>query len=1067
MSSLTRRSTATDESSPIHTPYSDLPLPQYNKSNARFAQNGHGGVHIRSPSSATSSRSSFHHIQGRTPAEEPDSYFVEPPRHREHRSELSRRGTTKELIGRFEAMGDSSELAAQRNASIRRENSSIRGSTRIEVRKKDKGRSPIRQSLRNFLSVFKKNKPAPHGHAKESSPQPEPRLRSPSPLSSRYGGNYADTVKHKPDPPPLTLQIPQAPADPSRDERTVCISPVSAHTGKAGPLLYLSRIPTASNIPAVWMNCTAQLHSTHILIMWETPQGNPSPKLVSFKACADVRSLAPADLTEEERKFLPSEPEWKVFELLFEGRARERFAARSLTERATWVSAIWDAVLQAQEDRMRTPVSSESTYIPRSSRLEFPEPVSAASIEPPAAKLDHTDLIPPSQPSRISASSMNRDLPPVPAGPSKPPQLPKLDMRNLSMTASALSPLPAPPATPSSVRAAFLVSARPDSPSRTPSPSIRNLDQRSMVKQRLAQLENGSSSRPQSSKLMSPTSSKSGRDSPLAMRRQDTTASSRAESIVEAYMNPGASSPVSMRSAGLTTIASRMSSPTQPESQFSQTNEKFSILLHPPKQGLAPLSPASEYSTNDEPGSKFGTTTPSAFRPLMVPLPASPTTILPRSTVLQQANADSAVKPMLEAIQQGVGNLQESSADTRTNIDCIRTKVGEVLAELRRLPCQQERDSGARNSSVLLERLDGIRSEILQGIQGAVAGLRATEGETRTTPAELPGLTELHEKLDSLIRTSQQRVGENSEGEGEAVQTTKISDEQLAEVLSLLRNAEEQRAAQSEQQTDSIRYLNELNTWLEAFVKHGTSQIDGVAADVQQLCRELAPIPELQDDPDAAQEGQEGESPSGSLLSDIRRLLVQNREREQNTAELHASVNGLMAAVQEELRQTAEVRSVMSPESVIGMIDQQRQHQEGLLKALATELSADIRGERLRFVEAMKEATAINVQIHVEQFKKELTREVITMTQEVSRLERERQGLEQHIADLFAFYAKQKQGAKGNAPARSYTQGAPAPQPMVQPTLTVMPGAMPSSQSVYRRPLPSPAPTPSPTRRVR
>lgn len=107
------------------------------------------------------------------------------------------------------------------------------------------------------------------------------------------------------------------------------------------------------------------------------------------------------------------------------------------------------------------------------------------------------------------------------------------------------------------------------------------------------------------------------------------------------------------------------------------------------------------------------------------------------------------------------------------------------------------------------------------------------------------------------------------------------------------------------------------------------------------------------------------------------------------------------------------------------------------------------------------------------------------MTQEVSRLERERQGLEQHIADLFAFYAKQKQGTKvrqssvyrgllcsprkmqGNAPARAYTQGAPVPQPMGQPTLTVMPGAMPSSQSVYRRPLPSPAPTPSPTRRVR
>ena len=111
------------------------------------------------------------------------------------------------------------------------------------------------------------------------------------------------------------------------------------------------------------------------------------------------------------------------------------------------------------------------------------------------------------------------------------------------------------------------------------------------------------------------------------------------------------------------------------------------------------------------------------------------------------------------------------------------------------------------------------------------------------------------------------------------------------------------------------------------------------------------------------------------------------------------------------------------------------------------------------------------------------------MTQEVTRLERERQGLEQHIADLFAFYAKQKQAGKvsrstqvvqileysphphvpqpqAGTPGRAQTRvaAAPASAPAVQPMLTVLPGALPSSQSVYRRPLPSPAP--SPTRRV-
>ena len=52
----------------------------------------------------------------------------------------------------------------------------------------------------------------------------------------------------------------------------------------------------------------------------------------------------------------------------------------------------------------------------------------------------------------------------------------------------------------------------------------------------------------------------------------------------------------------------------------------------------------------------------------------------------------------------------------------------------------------------------------------------------------------------------------------------------------------------------------------------------------------------------------------------------------------------------------------------------------------------------------------------MEQFKKELTKEVLLMTQEVTRLQRDRQGLEQQIADLFAFYAKQKQSVKVSAP---------------------------------------------------
>ena len=54
----------------------------------------------------------------------------------------------------------------------------------------------------------------------------------------------------------------------------------------------------------------------------------------------------------------------------------------------------------------------------------------------------------------------------------------------------------------------------------------------------------------------------------------------------------------------------------------------------------------------------------------------------------------------------------------------------------------------------------------------------------------------------------------------------------------------------------------------------------------------------------------------------------------------------------------------------------------------------------------------LSILVHVEEFKKELTREVLSMTQEVARLQKERQTLEQHIAELFAFYARQKQNSE-------------------------------------------------------
>lgn len=83
----------------------------------------------------------------------------------------------------------------------------------------------------------------------------------------------------------------------------------------------------------------------------------------------------------------------------------------------------------------------------------------------------------------------------------------------------------------------------------------------------------------------------------------------------------------------------------------------------------------------------------------------------------------------------------------------------------------------------------------------------------------------------------------------------------------------------------------------------------------------------------------------------------------------------------------------------------------------------------------MKEATAINIQGtqkslnsswrwtypfpgHIEQFKKELKREVVIATKEIGRLHQDKQNIESQIADLFAFYSKQANN--GTAPVSDF-----------------------------------------------
>jgi hypothetical protein len=123
--------------------------------------------------------------------------------------------------------------------------------------------------------------------------------------------------------------------------------------------------------------------------------------------------------------------------------------------------------------------------------------------------------------------------------------------------------------------------------------------------------------------------------------------------------------------------------------------------------------------------------------------------------------------------------------------------------------------------------------------------------------------------------------------------------------------------------------------WLETFVNHGTSQIEGVAAKVQQLCKALGC-------PDQA-DSSVGIAGHASLLQELRDLMATAQSREQSSAELHKSINALLAVVNASTgsgKSTNCAINVELPERKIGLgsvavaIEHQKREQVDLFKAM-------------------------------------------------------------------------------------------------------------------------------------
>ncbi|KAG8747122.1 hypothetical protein FRC10_002171 [Ceratobasidium sp. 414] len=394
--------------------------------------------------------------------------------------------------------------------------------------------------------------------------------------------------------------------------------------------------------------------------------------------------------------------------------------------------------------------------------------------------------------------------------------------------------------------------------------------------------------------------------------------------------------------------------------------------------------------------------------------------------VAEQAVVAGKLDRLKEAMDELVGKLGDATAheDVLAKLETIGNRdsggldptLVEELAEQIKVHISSldlpatNMDGPKMDTSEIVERLDVIATALanapqmdLSGIQAMLEEIRA-QGQAQndaTTPS--PGaapadMSDVLMKLDgvsAMCQSFMEARARKVEGEQGVESLKQEANEkarlQLMQLLAALREDAEHRTTQAEQTSELVRYSNELNVWLEKFVMNASTQMDSVGAGLGALRRDLGL------DPPTAAEGQ-AEAGSQGALGQVRAAL---EEQAKAMSDVAATLNSLVMSINEDQAQNAGAKQQMATEAVLKMIELQRQEQEQLLRKVATDLSSDIRGERLRFVEAMSQATSMNIQVHVEEFKKQLTREAFALTDEVSRLRDERKTIQHQIAQLF------------------------------------------------------------------
>ena len=245
-----------------------------------------------------------------------------PGSHYDSSSQLYHQNSTKLLINRFEMLGTPPPPLARGKSTRKQQyvydyNQTVSLHTpdnKLNPHKREK--SPIRQSIKNLLSVLKKGT-----------------IRLSKKSDDKLGVPYVGPRSMEGESKSSSSEWPTNQAKETSKSR---------RSGKkqTGSLLYLA----GEQGSLAWKTCNVTLEGNRIVLASFTPNMDLYVREIILSHCVDVYSLSHVQLDADEATLLNEVTDggkMKVFEVLFKGRSREKFAAKTVRERAGWISAIW------------------------------------------------------------------------------------------------------------------------------------------------------------------------------------------------------------------------------------------------------------------------------------------------------------------------------------------------------------------------------------------------------------------------------------------------------------------------------------------------------------------------------------------------------------------------------------------------------------------------------------------------------------------------------------------------------------------------------------------------------